>query len=72
MKKNTKKKRVKKTSLSAEWLAEIIADELEDAGMSATPVDAWWFRLISDEDNPLGTKVVERIVQRLRTEMEID
>lgn len=62
-----------KIPITPEYLAELMADELEEAGLGYTPLDPYWFRQISngDEINPGGEeleKVLYKVVHRLLTE----
>lgn len=60
----------KKIPITPEFLAEVMADELEEAGMAYTAIDPYWFRQISngDEMRPEGEeleKVLYKVVHRL-------
>lgn len=60
----------RKIPITPEYLAELMADELEEAGMGYTPLDPYWFRQISngDEFNPGAAdleKVLYKVVHRL-------
>lgn len=63
----------RKIPITPEFLAEVMADELEEAGMAYTDIDPYLFRQISngDELNPGGgelEKVLYKVVHRLLTE----